>query len=127
MIRVRALLCRYQGHTELITSVVPVHHPKGYASCSWDKSVNLWHPHVVDPSTARHHAKLLQCPQDFFNELHGPPQAISEFEKKNPKFIPASLNVCSAQLFSTFCGHVSVAFNHFMKLTQLLDSTIKHE
>ena len=89
----RAILCRYSGHTELVTSVVPLCTPKGYASCSWDKSVVVWHGHVVDPATARHHSKLLHCPQDFFNELHGSTKTISEFEKKNPKFIPASLNV----------------------------------
>lgn len=83
---------RYSGHTELVTSVVPLCTPKGYASCSWDKSVVVWHGHIVDPATARHHSKLLHCPQDFFNELHGSNKTISEFEKKNPKFIPASLN-----------------------------------
>lgn len=86
-------LYRYLGHTELVTAVVPVRNPKGYASCSWDKSVSLWNGYELDPITARHHSKLLQCPQDFFNELHGSTKTMSEFEKKNPKFIPASLNV----------------------------------
>lgn len=97
-------LCRYSGHTELVTSIVPLRNPAGYASCSWDKSVSIWHGHIVDAATDRHHSKLLHCPQDFFDELHGSTPTISEFEKKNPKFIPASLNVRTWALMLCLIG-----------------------
>lgn len=84
---------RYYGHQELVTGIATLHNPKGYASCSWDTTVNIWHKHTVDEALARQHQKLLKCHEDFLNPRAD--KAISEFEKKFPKFIPASLNVRS--------------------------------